>query len=631
MFTNSTTLSKDELKKEKIRERYKGIDADVLEVIPAIQKENFYEDTTEKRVAVYARVSTGNAAQTSSYELQRNHYLDSVSRHPGWNLVHIYADEGISGTSMKNRIEFNNMIKACESGELDLIVTKSVSRFARNVVECINTVRELAALTPPVGVFFETENLYTLDSRSEMALSFISVLAQEESHIKSDVMNASYDMRYKQGIFLTPPFLGFDQDENGDLVINETEAKTVRLIFFLYLYGYSSQQIADTLTKLKCRTKKGNTTWSAGSILYILQNERTCGELLARKTFTPNYLDHKSKKNRQNKPQYRHPNHHEPIITRDDFLAVQKMIANAKYGSTNFLPELQVVKEGILKGFVSINPRWSSFSVEDYYRASASVMKDINDFSGKIEVKANTGDFDLRGFEVVRGHFFDTGNKVRLTFAAKKLNFTKTCFPKLPETLYVELLINPYLKLLAVRACTKDTKNAMQWAKLNDGKYCPRSVAGSAYLPTLFKILGWDMNCKYRIIGNKKQKDAEVILLFNLQEPEILVPGDTIPIATDSNTQETSANYTDVDPFTTGTSKDILAYPFDWAYHFGNNYYRHNNLPDVLIFKDIESWNAYMDGNAYQEPELNVTEGEELKNNISSLMKEVRKAEKENE
>ena len=203
-----TAISAEE-RKAKIRQRYKGISRDELEVRPAIQPASFQDDTSEKRVAVYARVSTGDPNQTSSYELQKNHYQDMVSRHPGWNLVHIYADEGISGTSLKHRDEFIKMIAACEAGQVDLIVTKSVSRFARNVLDCIGKVRELAALPKPVGVFFETENIYTLNSNSEMSLSFISTLAQEESHTKSEIMNASIEMRFSRGIFLTPELLGY--------------------------------------------------------------------------------------------------------------------------------------------------------------------------------------------------------------------------------------------------------------------------------------------------------------------------------------------------------------------------------------------------------------------------------------
>ena len=217
--------------KSRIRERYKGIDEDQLDVIPAIPTEDFYKPNSIKRVAVYARVSTDDPRQTSSYELQKNHYTDLVNRREDWKLVDIYADEGISGTSLKHRDSFIRMIADCKAGKIDLIVTKSVSRFARNVLDCIGYVRQLAAMSPPIGVFFETENIYTLNPNSEMSLSFISTLAQEESHNKSEIMNASIEMRFKRGIFLTPVLLGYDQDSDGNLIVNEDEAKIVRLIF----------------------------------------------------------------------------------------------------------------------------------------------------------------------------------------------------------------------------------------------------------------------------------------------------------------------------------------------------------------------------------------------------------------
>ena len=140
--------------KSKIRERYKGVDKDCLDIIPAIPQEDFYSVKTVKRVAVYARVSTDDPRQTSSYELQKNHYTDMVSRRPDWNLVRIYADEGISGTSLQHREAFIEMIEDCRQKKIDLIVTKSVSRFARNVLDCIGYVRQLKAMQPPIGVFF---------------------------------------------------------------------------------------------------------------------------------------------------------------------------------------------------------------------------------------------------------------------------------------------------------------------------------------------------------------------------------------------------------------------------------------------------------------------------------------------
>lgn len=252
--------------KSRIRSRYRGINPGLLEVIPARPAKGLYDDSIHRRVAVYARVSTDDPHQTSSYELQKNYYEDYISRYPNWELVDIYADEGISGTSLRHRDSFNRMIDDCAEGKIDMIITKSVSRFSRNIVDCIGTVNKLKQRIPSVGVFFENEQIFTLNPQAEMGLSFNAAMAQEESHVKSVSMNASYEMRFSHGIFMTPPLLGYDQDEEGSLVINEEEAKTVRLIFFMYLYGYSTRQIADLLTGLARPTKKE--MWSGAVNLY---------------------------------------------------------------------------------------------------------------------------------------------------------------------------------------------------------------------------------------------------------------------------------------------------------------------------------------------------------------------------
>ena len=231
-----------------------------------------------------------------------------------------------------------------------------------------------------------------------MALSFLATMAQEESHIKSDIMNASLAMRFSRGILLTPALLGYDKDENGNLVINEEEAKAVKLIFYMYLYGNTCKQIANLLTEYGRKTKKGNTKWNPNSVLQILQNERHCGDVLTRKTWTPDYLTHKSKKNKQNLEQRRWKNQHEPIISRSDFMAVQELIKNAKYGNKGFLPELKVIKNGILIGFIIINPRWSAFTVEEYTNASKSISASDLQESKELEVIVKAGDFDLRNY-----------------------------------------------------------------------------------------------------------------------------------------------------------------------------------------------------------------------------------------
>ncbi len=473
------------LVKKKIRERYKGIDEDLLDFIPARPQEDFFTSDSHKRVAVYARVSTDDPNQTSSYELQKNYYEDFVHKRENWELVDIYADEGITGTCLKHRDSFLRMIEDCNLGKIDLIITKSVARFARNNVDCIGYVRQLKAKNPPIGIFFETENIYTLDPKSEMALAFIATLAQEESHTKSEIMNASIEMRNKSGIFLTPRLLGYDHDENGNLIVNEEEAKTVRLIFLSYLYGYSSQQIANALTELDRLTKKENSIWSPGSVLYILSNERYCGDILARKTFTPNYLDHKSKRNNHDRNQYRQKDHHEAIVSREDFFAVQKLLRNAKYGNKGYFPEMPVVKSGFLKGYVVVHPKWAGFTVDDYYMASTSVLDGVNKIPSKpLEVKLEKGNIDLRGYELVRTQFISTMGHITVSISPSKLLFNKPSLIKLPDTKKIEILVNPGQRLIAVRKAVSNSRYALEWGRYTEKGFMPKIISGAAFIPT---------------------------------------------------------------------------------------------------------------------------------------------------
>ncbi|MCL2662669.1 MAG: recombinase family protein [Oscillospiraceae bacterium] len=611
----SQEKEKRDSKKDAIRKRYQGLNPDEIDVIPALPKESFFEDRSEKRVAIYVRVSTDDPRQTSSYELQKNHYTDLVEKHEGWNLVEIYADEGLSGTTTAHRKAFIKMIEDCKEGKIDIIVTKTVARFARNILDCIGEVRMLAALKQPVGVFFETENIYTLDGRSEMALSFISTLAQEESRNKSEIMNASIEMRFKRGLFLTPPLLGYDNDEDGNLVINEDEARTVKLAFLMYLHGHTCMEIAEIFTNLGRKTKKNNTSWSPNSILQILQNERHCGDVLARKTFTPNFLDHKSKKNRQDRNQYRKQNNHKAIIPRDDFIAVQRLISNAKYGNKGILPELRVISEGTLKGFVSIHPRWAAFSADDYRMASAAVYNEpFEPTPINTEVTVQSGEFDLRGYEIARSQFFNTAKKLCVTFSTERLWFSSECTKKLTKELYVEMLVHPEEQLLAIRPSKKDNKCSVKWMKLSDDTFCPRVIQGTAFLKTLYNIYGWNHECKYRIRGTRHEKEKSPIIVFDMRETEVFIPDETTEDYLNENTH----------PIITGFSKNIAAFPPAWAGSFGYNYYSHAQAREIAALDKNGAWNVTVEGKTYiSKQELNITDTDLIAGSIEEILKEI--------
>ena len=561
MTENEKRLSAEE-RKQKIRERYKGVDKDELEVIPAREIVSLKEDTSYKRVAAYCRVSTDDPNQTSSYELQKNHYEEYIKEHPGWELVGIYADEGISGTSLAHREEFHRMLDDCNAGKIDLIITKSISRFARNTVDSISTVRQLAQLKRPVGVLFETENLFTLNQTSEMILTVLSAAAQEESHTKSEIMNISIEHRFSRGIFLTPELLGYDKDEDGNLVINEDEAETVKVIYYLYLNGFSISEIADLLTEYGRKTKLGNTEWNPGSIMKIIQNERHCGDVLARKTWTPSYLNHKSKKNNNDRNQYRQRDHHEAIVSREVFNAANQLQASKGYAAKNRpLPVLSVVDDGVLKGYVPVDKDWTGFSAEEYQEASESVYRE----NAQTERPAENGTrLNLSGYEIVRAQFFSTLSNPAMTISNGKMRFNTACLKKFGDEEYVELLLNTVERCIAIRPCSKDNPNAVRWGRLKDSRWSVSAISCRGLAKTLKHIMEWEEDTRYRFRGEYVGAGENKMLLFQLDEPEMIKTEEiTLP------PQEPEQDGTEEEKEEIVIKKKMMVFPAAWADSFG--------------------------------------------------------------
>lgn len=585
-------------RKERVRRRINTkVDPENYEFIPAKKPIDYYDNDIRQRVTVYARVSTDNVQQTSSYELQKKYYEDFVVHHPNWTLVKIYADEGISGTSLAHRDEFNSMIADCRSGKIDMIITKSVSRFARNVVDCISMVRMLAELPSPVGVFFESECIFSLKDDSQMALSFQATMAQEESHIRSRSMETSLRMRLDGGLPLTPKLLGYSHDADGNLVVNPDEAPTVKLIFYMYLYGYSTSDIAAALTELGRKTYLGNVKWTSNSIVQVLRNERHCGDVLTRKTFTPNYLNHKARKNRGDRPQSLYRNHHEGIVSRDDFIAVQHLLNNSKYGNRSILPELRVIDSGLLRGFVTINPRWAGFKPSDYYQASASIHppdEQQADASLPSSITLVPGDFDMRGFEIARSEFFDNYHRPYVLFQDKRIKFSTTCVRSFGKDNHVELLVNPVEMKFAVRTVAKSSRNAVVFSKLSDGKYQPRDIAGAAYVETLFQLFGWSPDLKYRIAGALFQTETESAYIFDVNDAEAFIKSYLL-----SGPKSTEQAKEPVQPLSV-SGKRVRAVPEEWIGSFGKQYYLHQQSFPPVCDQSEEDWKIRMEGQLYE-------------------------------
>lgn len=274
------------------------------------------------RVAAYCRVSTDKTDQANSLESQQRYFNEYIKRNPLWELYDIYVDDGITGTSTKKRVAFNQMIEDAKGGKFDLIITKEISRFARNILDSIGYTRELKNLG--VGVIFLNDNINTLDNDAEMRLAFFSTMAQEESRKTSERVKWGLRRQMEKGVVLGRDMLGYDV-RNGQLIINEEGAETVRMIYHKFLdEGKGAHRIARELREEGVKTSTRMKDWSYTVILRILRNEKYCGDLVQQKTYTPDYLSHKKKRNYGEIETVEIHNHHEPIISRERFDAVQR-------------------------------------------------------------------------------------------------------------------------------------------------------------------------------------------------------------------------------------------------------------------------------------------------------------------
>lgn len=292
------------------------------------------EQRPKLKVAAYCRVSTDSEEQASSYEVQVAHYTQFIQKNPEWELAGIYADDGITGTNTKKREEFNRMIQDCMDGNIDMIITKSISRFARNILDCLKYIRELKEKNIPV--FFEKENINTMDSKGEVLLTIMASLAQQESQPLSQNIKLGLQYRFQNGEVRVnhSRFLGYTKDEEGNLIIEPAEAEVVKRIYREYLEGASLLQIGRCLEADGILTGAGKTKWRPETLKKILHNEKYIGDALLQKTYTVDFLNKKRVQNKGIVPQYYVENSHESIIPRDLYMQVQEeMIRRANLHS----------------------------------------------------------------------------------------------------------------------------------------------------------------------------------------------------------------------------------------------------------------------------------------------------------
>ncbi len=525
------------------------------------------------RVAAYCRVSTDDIDQAISIHLQIQEYKKKILANPNWKYVGTYVDDGFSGTNTDHRQGFQKLMKDAMDGKIDMIITKAVSRFARNLMDCIGWVEALQNHDPPVRVFFEQENLDTLSQTSGIILFVLAMVAQEESHMKSEAILLSLEWRFSRGRFLTPRLFGYDKIEVPDgfggkkkvLSVNEAEARVVRWMYSTLLNGGSPEEIAEVLTEMAIptggRRRDGtiNTHWTSGGVISVLRNEKHCGDVLARKTYTPNYKDHKPKKNNGKKNKYFQPDHHEAIVSRSMWNAAQRLLNSRRYRHEGSYLPMRIIDNGSLSGYISMNRAWAGFDFEDYYRASqiamgmlddeldadleseylpeggrkigglvddhgiAQIARDLtvaeqeikDELEGRaVEAAENQSKEDaVRAFQVVSGDMFSRMHDPVVRITTKGITFNNSCVSRMPGISFAEILFNPVERMMVVRPCNESHPNAIPW----DAKY----KSAAPLTKVIYDSMGWEQDYSYRVPSQSLTRPdgsgpGSVVLAFDL-------------------------------------------------------------------------------------------------------------------
>ena len=299
----------------------------IVEVIPATWNptDESAGEIRKLRVAAYCRVSTELEQQQSSYDIQIEYYTRHIMQNPNWIFAGVFADDGRSATNTFRRDDFNQLMDQCLKGKVDMVITKSISRFARNTVDCISWVRKLKEKN--VAVYFEKENLNTLDDSTEMILTILSSQAQEESRAISTNVKWGYARKFEKGESTRQRSYGFRKAPTGEMCIVEEEAAVIRNMARWFLDGDSLERIKHRLEDAGIETTTGKKTWSTGTIYNILTNEKIMGDVLLQKTFTADYLTKRRVKNSGQQKQYYVKNHHEAVIPKTVYYKIQEEIA----------------------------------------------------------------------------------------------------------------------------------------------------------------------------------------------------------------------------------------------------------------------------------------------------------------
>ena len=471
----------------------------VSEVAPIYENKDWRQKIY--RVAGYTRVSTDSSDQENSLKNQKDHYETTIRANPNWEYVGLYVDDGISGTSTHNRKEFNRMLEDCKARRIDLIVVKDVSRFARNIVDCLNTVQLLLSLDPPVGVYFENNNLNTLEANNIIFLATLAMCAELESELKSKSVRFGNNRCFENGNYFCPTnLLGYEKDGKYAIKIEPEGAKTVRLIHDLFLAGYSTKKISEVMTSISRPTAAGNLIWSPSSVQGILKNEKYCGDFIMQKTFVENYKTHKALQNKGQRKIYYEPDHHDGIVSRAEHarsLLLLRSNQSSPYFDHRFV--IRVIRQGLLSGFIPMNPAFGGYSASHYLCALETARIPFP----KIEAEVA----HIAGAKRVRRELF-CNRYAAVTFSESGLHFNTSCASLMAEPTYVELLLHPTERLFAVRKTTKRNRNALPWTAL--------PIRARELTHVIYQLMGWKKDWKYKATANCFSKNDEQVIFFDL-------------------------------------------------------------------------------------------------------------------
>ncbi len=519
----------------------------VSEIDPIYENKNLQQRVL--RVGVYTRVSTDSSDQENSLQNQKKYFDAAIPANPNWEYVGLYADDGISGTSTRNRKEFNRMIGDCEKHLIDLIVVKDVSRFARNAADCLNTVNVLLALVPPVGIFFESHNLNTLDPNSLIFLGTLALCAEIESANKSSSVKFGNNQCFSDGKYFCPVnLLGYKKVGKYGLEIEPEGAKTVRLVYDLFLAGYSRKEIAETMTSLSRPTASGKREWSPGSVSGILKNEKYCGDFIMQKSFVESYKTHKALRNKGQRRLYYEPDHHDGIVSRAEHaraLLLLKSNHASPYFDSGFV--IRVIRQGLLSGFIPMNPAFGGYDASHYLCALET--------AGLRFPKIETEVAHIAGTKRIRRELFRGRSAAAITFSEYGLYFNTDCVSLMNDIGFVEVLLHPAERLLSVRKTTRRNRNAFPWK--------PSPIRARELVHIVYQLMGWQKGWKYKAAANCFSKNDEQVIIFDLGSCEFRFREN---------------------------EKSTQAIPSNWISGFGENLPEHMMLCRRALAEKLEHW-----------------------------------------